>query len=138
MSATLTERRRGSPVGEGLRRRVVAAVLEGRMSAQAAAGHFEVSRMSVVRWVRRYRERGHLRPDPKSGRPSGIEPERERIFHLAQRRPDLSVRALQRALVAEGAVFATSILHRFLKRHGLQRRRLAWRRNPAPGGRPLP
>ena len=56
------------------------------------------------------------------------------IFRLAQRRPDLSVRGLQRALAAEGAVFAASTLHRFLKRHGLQRRRrLSWRRNPAPG-----
>ena len=109
------------------------------MSAQAAARHFEVSRMSVVRWVRRYRQRGHLRPDPRPGRPSGIEPERERIFRLVEGRPDLSVRALQRALAAEGAVFAVTTLHRFLKRHGLQRRRrLAWRRNPAPGGRPLP
>ena len=133
MSATLTQRRRGSPVGEDLRRRAVAAVLEGRMSAQAAARHFEVSRMSVARWIARYRRHGHLRPDPRPGRPSGIEPERERIFRVLEGRPDLSVRGLQRALAAEGAVFAASTLHRFLKRHGLQRRRrLAWRRNPAP------
>ena len=133
MTGTLTERRRGSPVGEDLRRRAVAAVLEKGMTGRAAALHFEVSEPSVWRWMRRYRQRGHLRPDPKSGRPSGIEPERERIFRLLESRPDLSVRALQRALAAEGAVFAVATLHRFLKRHGLQRRRrLAWRRNPAP------
>ena len=133
MTETLTERRRGSPVGEDLRRRAVAAVLEKGMTGRAAARHFEVSEPSVWRWIRRYRQRGHLRPDPKSGRPSGIEPERERIFRLVEGRPDLSVRALQRALAAEGAVFAVTTLHRFLKRHGLQRRRrLAWRRNPAP------
>ena len=133
MTGTLTERRRGSPVGEDLRRRAVAAVLEKGMTGRAAALHFEVSEPSVWRWMRRYRQRGHLRPDPKSGRPSGVEPERERIFRLLESRPDLSVRALQRALAAEGAVFAVTTLHRFLKRHGLQRRRrLAWRRNPAP------
>ena len=133
MTETLTERRRGSPVGEDLRRRAVAAVLEKGMTGRAAARHFEVSEPSVWRWVRRYRQRGHLRPDPKSGRPSGVEPERGRIFRLVAGRPDLSVRALQRALAAEGAVFGVTTLHRFLKRHGLQRRRrLAWRRNPAP------
>ena len=133
MTEELTERRRGRPVGQDLRRRAVAAVLEGGMSAQAAARHFEVSRMSVARWVARYRQRGHLRPDPRPGRPSGIEPERERIFRLVDGRPDLSVRALQQALAAEGAVFSASTLHHFLKRHGLQRRRrVAWRRNLAP------
>ena len=133
MSATLTERRRGSPVGEDLRRRAVAAVLERGMSAGAAARHFEVSRMSVWRWVERYRQRGHLRADPRPGRPPLTEPARERIFRLLRERPDLTIRALRQALAAEGAVFSTGALHRFLQRHGLQRkRRVAWRRNPAP------
>ena len=133
MTKELTERKRGRPVGQDLRRRAVAAVLEGRMSARAAGRHFEVSRTSVSLWVKRYRERGHLRPDPKGGRLSRTEPERERIFRLLEGRPDLSIRALRQALAAEGAVFSASALHRFLKRHGLQRRRrVAWRRNPAP------
>ncbi|MDE0408295.1 MAG: helix-turn-helix domain-containing protein [Alphaproteobacteria bacterium] len=133
MTGTLTERRRGSPVGGDLRRRAVAAVLEKGMSARAAARLFEVSDVSVLRWVRRYRERGHLLDDPRPGRASVTEPERERIFRLMRERPDLSMRALHRALAAEGAVFSASALQRFLKRHGLQRgRRLAWRRKPAP------
>ena len=133
MADILTERRRGRPVGQGLRRRAVAAVLEGRMSGEAAARHFDVAASSVRRWVGRYRQRGHLLDAPRSGRPSRTEPERERIFRLLEDRPNLSVRALQRALAAEGLFFGTASLPRFLKRHGLgRRRRVAWRRKPAP------
>jgi transposase len=133
MADELTERRRGRPVGQDLRRRAVAAVLEKGMTGRAAAVLFEVGETSVWRWIRRYRRRGHLRDDPKSGRPSRTEPERERIFRLLEDRPDLSVRALQRALAAEGLVFDPATLHHFLKCHGLQRgRRLAWRRQPVP------
>ncbi|MCY3752930.1 MAG: helix-turn-helix domain-containing protein [Alphaproteobacteria bacterium] len=139
MTEESMERRRGRTVGEDLRRRAVAAVLEGRMSARAAARHFEVSHTAVSRWIARYRRRGHLRPDRSPGRPSRTEAERERIFRLLDGRPDLSIRALQQALAAEGAAFSASALHRFLTRHGLRRRRrLSWRRNPAPqaaGGR---
>ena len=138
MTGVLTERRRGKSVGEDLRRRAVAAVLEKGMTGRAAALHFEVGEASVRRWIRRYRQHGHLLDAPKSGRPSRTEPERERIFRLLEERPDLSIRALQRALAAEGRVFGAGSLQRFLKRHGLQRgRRLAWRRKPAPkaGGR---
>ena len=135
----LTERKRGRPAGEELRRRAVAAVLERGMSGHAAALHFEVSERSVRRWILRYLERGHLRDDPRPGRPSVTEPERERIFRLLEKRPDLSVGALQRALAAEGPVISTASLYRFLKRHSLwrHRRRAARRRNPAlkPAGR---
>ena len=133
MTDMLTERRPGKSVGEELRRRAVAAVLEKGMTGRAAALLFEVSEPSIWRWIRRYRERGHLFDAPKSGRPSRIEPERERIFRLLEEQPDLSVRALQRALAAEGVVFDPATLHHFLKRHGLQRgRRLAWHRKPVP------
>ena len=133
MANELTERRRGRPIGQDLRRRAVAAVLEKGMSGHAAALHFEVGEASIWRWIRRYRQRGHLLTDPRSGRPSRIEPERERIFRILEDRPELSVRALRDALAAEGRVFDPATLHRFLKRHGLQRgRRLAWRRKPVP------
>ncbi len=133
MTEVLTERRQGRPIGQDLRRRAVAAVLEKGMSGRAAALHFEVGEASIWRWIRRYRRRGHMLDDPKTGRPSRIEPERKRIFRLLEERPDLSVRALREALAAEGRVFGAAGLHRFLKRHGLQRgRRLAWRRKPVP------
>ena len=138
MTNELTEWKRGRPVGEALRRRAVAAVLEKGMTGHAAARHFEVAETSIRQWIRRYRERGHLRDAPRPGRASRIEPERERIFRLLEKRPDLSIRALREALVAQGLVFGTGTLQRFLVRHGLGRgRRLAWHRKPArkAGGR---
>ena len=132
----LMERKRGRPVGEELRRRAVAAVLERGMTGHAAARQFEVSETSVRRWIGRYLERGHMRDDPKSGRPSRTEPERERerIVRLLEKRPDLSVGALQRALAAEGPVVSAASLYRFLKRHGLwRRRRKPARKAAAPG-----
>lgn len=132
MTKELTGRRRGKPAGEELRRRAVAAVLEKGMTGHAAALHFEVSERSVARWVRRYREHGHLREAPRPGRPSQTEPERERIFAVLEKRPDLSIRALRDALAAQGLVLGTGSLQRFLKRHGLGRGRPARRRKPAP------
>ena len=133
MTDTLAERRPGKAAGEDLRRRAVAAVVEKGMSARAAGRHFEVDGHSVSRWVRRFRERGHVRPDRQGGnRSSPIEPERERIFRLLEERPELTVLALLDALAAEGLVFAASAMHRFLKRHGLERKKRLARRRRKP------
>ncbi|MDE0408435.1 MAG: helix-turn-helix domain-containing protein [Alphaproteobacteria bacterium] len=122
----LGKQRRGSPVGQDLRGRAVAAVLEGGMSAAAAARRFGLSESAVRNWVRRFRKRGHVRPDPMGGGVSRIEPERERIFRILEARPRLTIRGLCAALAAEGLFFGSSTVHRFLKRHGLERdRRLA-------------
>ena len=76
----LPELRQGRPVGVDLRGAAVAAVVERGMSAAAAARHFGLGESSVRLWVRRFRERGHVRPDRQGGSASRIEPERERIF----------------------------------------------------------
>lgn len=140
---TLSQRRAGRAVGEDLRRRAVAAVVEKGMSARAAGRLYDVDGHSVARWVRRFRERGHVRADRQGGhRVSPVEAHRERIFRLLEERPDLTGAGLRDALAAEGIVFEVRSVYRFLKRHGLQRgRRLArLRRSPgakaaaAPGG----
>ena len=121
------ERRQGRAVGEHLRRRAVAAVLEKGMSMRAAAQLYEVAESSVWLWVQRFREHGHVRPDGHGGgAPSRIEAERERIFRVLEARPALSIRALRHALAAQGLVFGFGSVQRFLKRHGLERsKRLA-------------
>ena len=131
---SMKERSRGKAYGEDLRRRAAAAVLEEGMSLAAAGRKCDVHWRSVARWVRRDRDRGDLQPDPRGGdlRSWRIEAERERIVRLLKRAPRLSVRALRDRLAAEGPVFGTSTLHRFLKRYGLEReRRLARRRTGA-------
>ena len=119
---------RGRAVSEDLRGRAVAAVLEGGMSAAAAARHYGLRESTVRNWVRRFRERGHVRPDPRGGSVSPVEAERGRIVRLLEARPGLSVRGLSRALAAEGPSFSPSALQRFLKRHGLERYRRPARR----------
>ena len=127
----LPERRPGRAVGEDLRAVVVAAVLREGMSIRAAARRFGLPGSTVGVWVRRYRERGHVRSDRKGGSISGIEPERERILRILEARPGLSMYRLRDALAAEGLEFHATTVQRFLKRHGLDREtRLARRRQP--------
>ena len=117
-------RRRGHAVGEHLRRRAVAAVLERGMTLRAAARLYEVSDSSICVWVQRFRERGHVRPDRQGGGGvSRIEPERERIFRILKTRPELSIDGLRKALAAEGVTFSFATIQRFLKRHGLERKK---------------
>ena len=120
-AGALGKQRRGRAVSEDLRGRAVAAVLEGGMSAAAAARHFGLGERTVRRWVRRFRERGHVRPDPRGGGAAPVEAARGRILRLLEARPGLSVRGLSRALAAGGLSFSPSALQRFLKRHGLER-----------------
>ena len=139
----LPELRQGRPVGVDLRGAAVAAVVERGMTAAASARHFGLGEASVRLWVRRFRERGHVRPDPMGGSASRIEPERERIFRILEARPAISGRELRDALAAEGLAFDASTVHRFLKRHGmkrdvrlarLRRKRKGRRRNAARSG----
>ena len=143
MTDTLAERRRGRAVGEDLRRRAVAAVVEKGMSARAAGRLYDVGGDSVALWVRRFRERGQLRADRQGGdrRSWRIEAERERILRILEARPAISIYGLRDALAAEGAAFSAMTVQRFLKRHGFERKqRLARRRrmDPAADGRARP
>ena len=88
-AGALGRQRRGRAVGQDLRGRAVAAVLEGGMNAAAAARRFGLGENTVRGWVKRFRERGHVRPDRPKGGVSRIEPERERIFRILEAQPDL-------------------------------------------------
>ena len=121
MADSLAKRRPGRPVGEEMRRRAVAAVVEKGMSARAAGRLFDVADVSISRWVREYLQSGRLRAKPMGGRASRIEPERERIFRILEARPGLTIRKLRDALAAEGLEFGQTTVQRFLRRHGLQR-----------------
>ena len=121
-AGALRRRRRGRPVGEDLRAAAVAAVVEEGMSASAAARRFGLADPSVRRWVRRFRQRGHVRADPMGGRrPSRIEPQRERILRILAERPRITMYGLRDALAAEGFAFHATTVQNFLKRHGLDR-----------------
>ncbi len=130
----LPDRRRGRAVSEDLRALAVAAVLHEGMSKGAAARRFGVSPGSVGHWLRRYRERGHVRPDRQGGSLARAEPERERIFRILEDQPDISMYGLSRALAAEGVSISAQSVQRFLKRHSLDREtRRVRRRGRAKG-----
>ena len=122
--------RPGLAIGMELRRRAVAAVVQEGMSARAAAARFGLGASSVSRWVNRFRERGHVEPDPRGGgRRSQVAAARERIVRILEACPEMSSRALGEALAAEGVRFSDRTLRGFLKRHRMERpRRLAVRR----------
>ena len=52
---------------DDLRKRVVEAVFRGGMSRNAAAGRFEVSIASAVRWAHRFSSTGAMSPAPTGG-----------------------------------------------------------------------
>ena len=132
----LPERRQGRPVGVDLRGAAVEAVVERGMRAEAVARYCGLTGASVRLWVKRFRERGHVRPDPMGGSVSRIEPERGRIFRILEAQPAISSRGLRDALATEGLSFSASTVQNFLKRHGLERaRRLARLRARRKAGR---
>ncbi len=62
-----------------LRKRIVNAVLERRMTIAEAAKTFQTGTATVERYLRRYREKQDLAPRTSPGRPSGLA-EREALL----------------------------------------------------------
>src|ERR1700756_5017786 len=95
-----------------LRKRVVEAVVEGRLSRNAAAKRFKVSVASAVRWVKRYETTA---PAPSGGdRRSGrVEAQREYLLGLIRRTPDVTLLEIQDRLIGNcGERFSVSVLWR--------------------------
>ncbi len=97
----------------------VAAVLRGGATIAAAARTFGVGERSVQRWLKQFREVGHLRPGRQGGSESRIERRRDIVFRILATQPGLSSYGLRDALAAEGIHFSAGALQRFLRRCGL-------------------
>ena len=135
-AAALPGPRRGRAVNEELRGMAVAAVLHGGLNPTAAARRFGLGVTTLRRWVKQFREQGHVRPGRQGGSASRIEPERGRILRILAARPELSMAGLRDALAAEGVALHETTVQRFLKRHGLDRKsRLAARQRGRGRGR---
>lgn len=107
-----------------LRSRVVAAVKAGASHREAAA-RFGVSAASVSRWRRLDREQGDVRPGPLGGdRRSGrVEAQAELILSMLEEAADITIEELRGALAERGHRFGYGTIHRFLKRHGVTRKK---------------
>jgi len=115
---------------QDLRNRVIDAVEKEGMSRRAAARRFEVSESAAVKWLQRYEGTGHRQPVGTGGhRPSTLRPHRAFIEAALKDKPDITLDALGRRLLAERGVKAdTSMLSRFLRREGITLKKRRWSR----------
>lgn len=110
-----------SSYSQDLRDRVIDAVEREGMSRRAAARRFGVSYSSAVKWFQRYRDEGARTPVGTGGhRPSALKPHRAFLEAVLAEKPDITLEALGRRLLAERGVKAdTSMLSRFFRREGV-------------------
>ena len=134
-TAALPGPKKGRAVNEELRGMAVAAVLREGLNMAAAARRFGLGETTLRRWVKQFRERGHVRPGRQGGSASRIEPERGRILRILAERPELSMTGLRDALAAEGVTLHEATVQRFLKRNGLDRKSRLAARKRGRGGR---
>ena len=104
-----------------LRDRVIDAVEVEGMSRRAAARRFGVSEASAIKWVQRYLRTGARGPVGTGGhRRSVLEPHRDWLMAALAEKPDITLDALSRRLLAERGLRAdTSMLSRFFRKSGI-------------------
>ena len=110
-----------TPHSEGLRIRVIEAVVVEGMSCRAAAKRFKVGEATAIRWVEAYREEGRIGPLPMGGdRRSVLKPHRAWLLALRRAENDLTLEAVAERLRAAFDVRAdTSMLSRFFRSEGI-------------------
>jgi transposase len=117
-----------SAYSQDLRNRVIDAVENEGMSRRAAARRFGVSESAAIKWLQRFEDTGHRKPVGTGGhRPSTLKPHRDFIEAALKDKPDITLEALGRRLLAERGVKAdTSMLSRFLRREGITLKKRRW------------
>jgi transposase len=113
---------------QDLRDRVIDAVEKEGMSRRAAARRFGVSEAAAVKWLQRYEDNGRREPVGTGGhRPSKLKPHRDFVTAALTDKPDITLEALGKRLLAERGVKAdTSMLSRFLRREGMTHKKRRW------------
>jgi transposase len=113
---------------QDLRDRVIDAVEKEGLSRRAAARRFGVSDSAAVKWLQRYEDSGSRKPVGTGGhRPSKLKPHRAFIVAALKDKPDLTLEALGRHLLAQRGVKAdTSMLSRFLRREKITHKKRHW------------
>ena len=108
------------PLSTDLRKRVVAAILDGE-SCRSVASRFGVAVSSVVKWSQRYRATGSVVPGRMGGhRRRLLEPHRAFIMEQIGRTPHLTLHRLKDELAARGVHVSHNAVWLFLRREGLR------------------
>ena len=109
------------PYSQDLRDRVIDAVGKDGMSCRAAARLFKVSPSTAIKWLELYRRTDRRSPSQVRGhRPSALLPHLDFLKAARSEKPDITLEALGRLLLAERGVRAdTSMLSRFFRRIGV-------------------
>jgi transposase len=117
-----------SSYSQDLRNRVIDAVEKEGMSRRAAALRFGVSESSAIKWVRRWRLMGSRAPAGTGGhRPSALKPHAEFLKQVLAEKPDITLKAIAKRLLAARSVKAdTSMLSRFFRREGITFKKRLW------------
>lgn len=93
----------GRPYSLDLRERAVSAVEREGMSRHAAAARFGVAASTVINWVRRFRDQGHVEPGQMGGhKPKAISGEHREWLLTRCRASDFTLRGLVGELAGRG------------------------------------
>jgi transposase len=113
-----------------LRDRVIDAVARQGMSRRAAARQFGVADSTAIKWMQHVERRGSRKPVGTGGhRPSVLKPHHDFLEAVRAEKPDITLEALSRRLLAERGVKAdTSMLSRYFRRHGITFKKRRWSR----------
>jgi transposase len=124
------------PFSEDLRQRIVQVYEENTWSYEAVAARFQVSVSSVRRFVRQWRQTGHLTPAPSGGgQPQKLGGEAQQwLLDVANNQVDVSQDELRQEVKAHtGMAVSQPTICRILQRAGITRKK---RRNARPNRTP--
>tara|TARA_B100000745_G_scaffold289740_1_gene228076 strand:+ start:146 stop:529 length:384 start_codon:yes stop_codon:yes gene_type:complete len=107
-----------APLSNDLRLRVVQAI-EAGLSRRAAAGRFDISIASAVRWYQRFKRTGSVEPDAIGGdrHSHRAEAHAATVLGWIEENRDITLVEIADRLAAQGHVFAPATIWRLLSRH---------------------
>ena len=109
-------------LSDDLRRRVVAAVMEGGMSRRGAAQRFGIAPSTAIKWVDAWQRTGSYRPGRQGGdrRSQRIEARAAAVLALIEETPDMTLAEIAAHLEdAHGLRVSQSTVWRFFHRRGV-------------------
>ena len=129
----------GKPYSNDLRKRVVAAVVQGGLSRHKAAALFGVGVSTVVIWVRRFQDTGSVAPGQMGGhKPKAISGDHQVFMARRVREGGFTLRGLVRELAERGLKVDYQSVWNFVhaEKLSLKKNRRRQRRRPPRHGAP--